>query len=49
MTENVKFKDLQIGDKFGCWGDECLNYNYPEWCECIKHDETTGGEVDGMS
>ena len=44
----VKFKDLKIGDKFEVWGDQHLNYNYPVLCVCIKVDETTGQELDGI-
>lgn len=43
--KEVKFGTLKIGDKFGCWGDYHLNYNYPKWCECEKFDEHTGHEL----
>lgn len=43
----VKFGTLNIGDKFGCWGDYHLNYNYPRWCECEKFGVMTGRELNG--
>lgn len=46
--KKVKFKDLEIGDKFSCWGDTHLNYNYPAWCKCIKIDHHTAQEINGI-
>ena len=43
---NIKFKDLKIGDKFYCWGDQLINYDSPVWCECIKEDDWCALEVD---
>jgi len=42
------FKQLEIGDKFECYGDIHLNYDYPKICKCIKHDDHTGKEIDGI-
>lgn len=44
----MKFKDLKIGEKFGVWGDQHINYPSPMWCICIKLDEQTGQEIGGM-
>lgn len=41
----VPFRTLAAGDKFGCWGDQVSNYDYPKWCECIKVDDKTGEEI----
>ena len=49
MNKTVQFKDLKIGDSFGCWGDTHINYNYPKWCECVKTNEDTAQEIDGIS
>ena len=49
MEVKMQFKYLQIGDSFYCHGDYFLNYNYPKWCECVKIDEFTGREVDGIN
>jgi hypothetical protein len=46
--KKVKFKDLKIGDKFGCWGDQLINYTHAVWCYCIKTDEITGQEIGGI-
>jgi hypothetical protein len=43
-----KFRDLKIGEKFEVYGDECLNYEYPKICVCVKEDESTGKEIDGI-
>lgn len=48
MTK-VLFKDLKVGDKFDCYGDIHLNYDYPKWCECIKISEDTAEEINGIS
>lgn len=45
--KQVKFSTLKVGDKFGCWGDYNLNYDYPRWCECEKFDTNTGRELNG--
>lgn len=47
--KTVFFKDLKIGDEFGCYGDIHLNYNYPKWCECIKASESMAEEINGIS
>lgn len=44
--KKVKFKDLKVGDKFFCWGDQLINYDSPVWCECIKESDWTSLEVD---
>ena len=44
----MKFKDLEIGDKFGCWGDVYLNYQSPYWCICIKISDNQAEEIDGI-
>lgn len=49
MKSPVKFKYLKIGDKFTCWGDVDLYYNYPKICKCHKVGENTGKEVDGVN
>lgn len=49
MKKSVKFQDLEIGDKFTCYGDIHLNYNHPKICRCNKVDENTGREVDGIN
>lgn len=48
MSNEIKFSDLKIGDKFFVWGDQMINYNYPVWCKCIKVSETIGEEIDGV-
>lgn len=48
MSRQVKFKDLEIGDYFKCYGDIHLNYNYPKICKCIKIDNKRGKECDGI-
>ena len=47
--EDIKFKDLNNGDSFECWGDTHLNYNYAKWCKCVKINDDTGQEVDGIN
>ena len=44
-----KFSDLQVGEKFEVWGDQCLNYVYPVICVCEKINETTAKEIDGIN
>lgn len=44
----MKFRDLKIGDKFEVYGDTHINYDYPKICVCIKIDEWTAEEVDGI-
>jgi len=46
--KKVKFKDLKVGDHFTCYGDIFMNYDYPKICECVKDDEFTGMEIDGI-
>ena len=48
-SETVLFSSLKIGDKFFCWGDQNLNYDYPKICECIKTGEQLAEELEGMS
>lgn len=43
-----QFKDLEIGETFYCWGDQCINYDYPAWCECVKLDVYMAQEKGGM-
>lgn len=44
----IKFRDLKIGDKFEVYGDECINYDYPKICVCVKEDEWTAQEIGGV-
>jgi hypothetical protein len=46
---DVKFKDLENGDMFECYGDIFINYNYSKICRCIKIDEDTAQEIDGCN
>lgn len=46
--KEVKFSELAIGDKFGCWGDHYLNYDFPKWCDCVKTEEEMAEEIDGI-
>lgn len=48
MKNTVKFKELEVGDKFTCYGDRHLNYNFPKICKCHKVDENTGKEFDDI-
>lgn len=43
----MKFKDIKIGDKFECYGDKHLNYDYPKICICIKTGENNAQELHG--
>ena len=45
----VKFKTLKVGDKFECYGDTFINYDYPKICKCVKTDFDTAEEIDGIS
>ena len=47
--EKVKFKELKIGDKFECYGDSLINYDYPKICKCIKTGLDTAEEINGVS
>lgn len=54
MKEDQKYKKanfntLAVGDTFYVWGDQFINYEYPKWCECIKDNNDTAHEVDGVS
>ncbi len=49
MAKQVRFSDLQIGEKFGCWGDIFINYDYPKWCICSKISENSAEEINGIS
>ena len=46
---SVLFRDLAVGQEFECYGNECLNYSFPKICKCIKIDEHTGQEIDGIN
>jgi hypothetical protein len=48
-TKKVQFKTLKVGDKFECYGDIHINYNYPKICKCVKTDYDTAEEIDGIS
>jgi len=48
MSKTIKFKDLETGEQFECYGDTCINYDYPKICKCRKIDETTAEEIDGI-
>lgn len=47
--EIIKFKELNIGDKFECYGDTLINYDYPKICKCIKTGLDHAEEIDGIS
>lgn len=32
----MRFSELEIGEKFECWADLVLGYEYPRICQCIK-------------
>jgi hypothetical protein len=49
MAQLKAFKDLKVGDKFGCWGDVFANYKTPVWIECVKVGEQTAREINGIS
>lgn len=44
-----KFGDLKIGEEFEVYGDIHLNYDFPKICKCVKRNENTGTEIDGIS
>jgi hypothetical protein len=46
---SVKFSSLEIGDIFECYGDSCINYNYPKICKCVKTSYDSAEEIDGSS
>jgi len=48
MRNQIEFKDLKEGDHFECYGDIHLNYNSRKICKCIKLDELTAREIDGI-
>ncbi len=43
----IIFRDLKIGDKFECWGDLFINYDYPKLCICVKTSSDVAEETDG--
>lgn len=49
VYEKVKFKELKIGDKFECYGDTLINYDYPKICKCIKTGLDIAEEINGVS
>ena len=48
MRNQIEFKDLKEGDQFECYGDIHLNYNSRKICKCVKLDELTAREIDGI-
>lgn len=44
----IKFSELKTGDKFECYGDTFINYNYPKICKCVKIGETEAEEIGGV-
>lgn len=49
FKNTVKFKTLKIGQEFECYGDVTINYNYPKICRCIKDNEDSAHEIDGVN
>ena len=47
--KTVKFSSLKIGDKFDCYGDVHLNYDYPKICRCVKVEFNMASEIDGIN
>jgi hypothetical protein len=41
-----KFKDIEIGEYFGCYGNEFSFYHYPAWLVAVKQDKDIAAEVD---
>lgn len=48
MRKQIEFKDLKDGEFFECYGDVHLNYNTRKLCKCVKLDELTGREINGI-
>lgn len=46
VCKTMKFQDMQIGDKFECYGDEYLNYHYPKICLMVKSGEEEAQEIE---
>lgn len=49
MPVKIRFSELKIGDKFECYGDTFINYNYPKICQCIKTGNSSAEEINGVS
>jgi len=45
----ITFKSLLIGDKFECYGDQFINYDFPKLCICIKTGIDSAQELDGVN
>ena len=45
MGNKKYFKDICIGEHFGCWGDICSNHNSQVWMICRKDSNDSGVEL----
>lgn len=41
----IEFKDMEIGDRFECWGDSIGLYNYPKDCVLEKDGDCSAVEI----